>query len=161
MQVEAFPLSATVSIQSSRTVFLLTSVYGPSRRPQKAVFLQHLRALKPPEGVKWLIPGDFNLIYKASDKNNRRLNLTLMRRFRGALNFCSLKEVHLQNRKFTWSNERRRPMMVRLDRFFINEDWDFAFPDHALHAFSSSHSDHCPLLLAQQSGPRRPTPFKF
>jgi hypothetical protein len=30
-----------------------------------------------------------------------------------------------------------------------------------LHALSSSHSDHCPLLLTNQSGPRRPTPFKF
>jgi hypothetical protein len=26
---------------------------------------------------------------------------------------------------------------------------------------SSTHSDHCPLLLSNHSGPRRLTPFKF
>jgi hypothetical protein len=30
-----------------------------------------------------------------------------------------------------------------------------------LHPLSSSHSDHCPLLLMNHSGPRRSTPFKF
>jgi len=124
-------------------------------------FLQHIRAIKPSPGINWLLLGDFNLIYRARDKNNRNLNLRLMRQFRAALDLCELKEIHLQNRKFTWSNERRRPTLIRLDRFFINEGWDLAFPDHTLHALSSSHSDHSPLLLAQQSGPRRPTPFKF
>jgi hypothetical protein len=51
--------------------------------------------------------------------------------------------------------------MSRIDRFFCNEAWDIAFDDHTLHAFSSNHSDHCPLLLARSSGPRRPRPFKF
>jgi len=84
-----------------------------------------------------------------------------MRCSRVALNFSDLKEIHLQNSKFTWSNVRQRPTLVRLDCFFINEGWDLAFPDHTLHALSSMHSDHCPLLLALQSGPRRPNPFKF
>jgi hypothetical protein len=30
--------------------------------------------LKPSAGVAWLITGDFNLIYQASDKNNLNLN---------------------------------------------------------------------------------------
>jgi len=161
IHIGIFSLSATVTIRSSGTTFLVTVVYGPSRRHQKTAFLQHLRALKPPPDIRWLLLGDFNLIYRARDKNNQNLDLQLMRHFRAALNFCELKEIHLQNRNLTWSNERRRPTLIRLDRFFINEGWDLAFPDHTLHALSSSHSDHCPLLLAQDSGPRRPTPFKF
>jgi hypothetical protein len=31
----------------------------------------------------------------------------------------------------------------------------------SLHALSSTHSDHCPLLLENQSGPRQSSPFKF
>jgi hypothetical protein len=84
-----------------------------------------------------------------------------MRRFRAALNYCQLKEIHLQNRKYTWSNERRRPTLVRLDRIFCSEGWDLAFEHHSLHALSSLHSDHCPLLLAHQEGLRKPTPFEF
>ena len=64
---------------------------------KKTAFLQHLRAIKLPPDVRWLLLGDFNLIYRASDKNNSNLDLRLMRRFGAMLNFRELKEVHLQN----------------------------------------------------------------
>ena len=51
--------------------------------------------------------------------------------------------------------------MSRLDRFFCNAEWDATFSNHILNAFSTSLSDHCPLLLSNQSGPRRPSSFKF
>ena len=111
--------------------------------------------------MRWLITGDFNLIYRAADKNNRNLSPRLMRHFREALDECDLSEISLQNRKFTWSNERQRPTMSRLDRFFCNAEWDATFSNHILNAFSTSLSDHCPLLLSNQSGPRRPSSFKF
>jgi endonuclease/exonuclease/phosphatase family metal-dependent hydrolase len=143
------------------TSFYLSTVYGPSRRAEKESFLLHLRHLKPPDDTRWLIIGDFNLIYKASDKNNRNLSISLMSRFRRAIDHCQLKEINLQNRKFTWSSERRRPTLVRLDRAFCNQEWDLTFGACSLHALSSTHSDHCPLLLSNHSGPRRSTPFKF
>jgi hypothetical protein len=92
-------------------------------------FPQTLAVLWPNDNSKWLIVEDFNLIY-----------------FHSALAFCSLKEINLESRKFTWSNKRRRPPLIQINRFFYN----------ALHALSSSHSDHCPLILARQS-----RPFKF
>jgi hypothetical protein len=63
------------------TRFYLSTVYGPSRRAEKESFLLNMRRLKPPDGTRWLIIGDFNLIYKTSDKNNRNLNISLMSRF--------------------------------------------------------------------------------
>ncbi|XP_024314534.1 uncharacterized protein LOC112270714 [Brachypodium distachyon] len=82
---------------------------------------------------KWLILGDFNLIYRACDKNNRNVNLRLMGQFCRALEDCNLKEINLQNRKFTWSNERESPTLVKLDRAFYNNAWDLAFDNHTLH----------------------------
>lgn len=38
---------------------------------------------------------------------------------------------------------------------------DIAFDTHILHALSSSLSDHCPLLLAKDDGPKRPKSFRF
>ena len=90
----------------------MTAVYGPTRDLLKPAFLRELRRCKPDEGSKWLLLGDFNLIYRARDKNNRNLNQSRMRQFRAALNSCKLREIHLQNRKYTWSNERRRPTML-------------------------------------------------
>lgn len=70
---------------------------------------------------------DFNLIYKARDKNNCNLNLRLMLRFHKAIDFCQINEIKLQNQKYTWSNKRCRPTLVRLDQVFCNQSWDMAF----------------------------------
>jgi hypothetical protein len=101
------------------------------------------------------------MIYKASDKNNRNLNRMLMGQFRDALEECDLREIRLQNQKFTWSNERRNPTLAKLDRIFCNAEWDAIFNTHVLHALSTFLSDHCPILLSNQIGPRRPCSFKF
>lgn len=156
-----YSITVEVTINQCRSTYKLSTVYDPSRNSEKEFFLNHLRTLKPHDNAKWIILGDFNLIYRARDKNNQNLNLCLMRRFRRVLNHCGLKEIALQNRTFTWSNERRRPTLVRLDRVFTNQSWDIHFDNCLLHALSSSHSDHCPLLLTNQTGPRRPTPFRF
>lgn len=81
--------------------------------------------------------------------------------FRQTLDNCDLKEIPLQNRKFTWGNERRHPTLVSLDRFFCNYEWEDIFGMFALHAFSSSVSDHCLLLLSNAARPRRPRSFRF
>lgn len=118
IQVGRYSVTSAVTMQSTDTQFQLTTVYGPSRCPEKEAFLRHLQDIRPASGTKWLILGDFNLIYRARDKNNRNLNLRLMRRFRTTLEFCELKEIRLQNRKFTWCNERRHPTLVKLTDFF-------------------------------------------
>jgi endonuclease/exonuclease/phosphatase family metal-dependent hydrolase len=105
--------------------------------------------------------GDFNLIYKASDKNNLNLNRRLMGKFRAALDACELMELCLQNRKFTWSNERGNPTLVHLDRAFCNAAWELLFPNYALHALSTGVSDHTPIMLTRHvTVPRRAT-FRF
>jgi exonuclease III len=156
-----YHILAHVQMKESNVAFLLTMVYGPARNGNKVAFLRELQDLKPQLGTSWLILGDFNCIYKARDKNNNRLNMRLMNQFRQAIDECELKELHLQNRKFTWSNERQRPMLVRLDRIFCNGEWEDLFGSHGLQALSSSLSDHCPLLLSNQTSPRRPHSFQF
>jgi exonuclease III len=156
-----FSISAKVTLRSTLACFTITGVYGPSRRAEKIAFLNHLRNLTPENTEKWLVLGDFNAIYRARDKNNKNLNISLMQQFRCALEACGLEEIHLQNKKFTWSNKRCRTTLVQLDCFFCNQNRDITFENCNLHALSSSHSYHCPLLLTNQTGPRRTRPFKF
>uniref|UniRef100_A0A453PU51 Endonuclease/exonuclease/phosphatase domain-containing protein n=1 Tax=Aegilops tauschii subsp. strangulata TaxID=200361 RepID=A0A453PU51_AEGTS len=161
VSISEFCLSADVQIQACGTTFKLTTVYGPTTSSRKDDFFAELLTHKPVAGVKWVVMGDFNQIYKARDKNKRNVNLSRINRFRAALNLCELREIHLQNRRFTWSNERQNPTLCKLDSIFCNDEWDIHFGTHILHALSSSLSDHCPLLLAEDSGPRRPRTFKF
>ncbi|XP_071681673.1 uncharacterized protein [Lolium perenne] len=141
--------------------FKITGVYGPTASSQKDPFFAELLGHKPPLGVRWLALGDFNQIRRARDKNKRNVNRGRINRFRAALHSCELTEIHLQNRRFTWSNERENPTLCKLDAFYCNSEWDIRFDTHVLHALSSSLSDHCPLLLSDACGPRRPRSFKF
>jgi hypothetical protein len=116
---------------------------------------------KSAAGVPCLITGDFNLIYQASDKNNLNINRRLMGKFRAAIDSCELLELCLQNRRFTWSNERDNPTLVCIDRAFCNSEWELSFPNFALNALSTGSSDHCPIVLAQQDRVPRKASFKF
>ena len=74
--------------------------------------------------------GDFNLIYKASDKNTSNLNRPMMGRFRRLIDDLALKEIPLHGRKFTWSNQQAAPVLVKLD-------WEGLFPNVLLQSATS------------------------
>jgi hypothetical protein len=76
-------------------------VYGPQLEVDKIAFLDELKDLRSNIHGEWLISGDFNLIYKAEDKNNSRLNRRLMGKFKVALDDLELRELPLHGRKFT------------------------------------------------------------
>jgi endonuclease/exonuclease/phosphatase family metal-dependent hydrolase len=114
------------------------------REPLKEAFLTELEGLATSCVGSWLICGDFNLIYQAQDKNNDRLNRRLMQRFRHTIDTLQLAELHLNGRLFTWSNERSRPTLERIDRVFATVQW---LED--LHCRSTDCSDHAPLLLVR------------
>jgi hypothetical protein len=101
VRIGRFSISAQVMAIVTGTTFLLTAVYGPTRHHLKDAFLRHIRRLRPSSGEGWLILGDFNMIYRAQDKNNSNINLARMRRFRSVIDRCELHEIPLQNRKFT------------------------------------------------------------
>lgn len=66
------------------------------------------------------------------------------------LNDLELLELHLQDRLFTWSNERTHPTLECINMMFITTDWELLFPGSPLHALSTRCSDHAPLLLQFQ-----------
>jgi hypothetical protein len=71
----------------------------------------------------------------------------MMGRFRWFLNDCELKEVYLHGRRYTWSNERETPTLVRLDRVFVTVAWEELHSRCMLRYLATVVADHCPLLL--------------
>lgn len=132
---------------ASPTPWWLTAVYGPVEDRNKPLFLQELRDVRVECEGSWLLCGDLNMIYQAADKNNNRLNLRAMRRFRRTLDELHVQELHLHGRLFTWSNERTKPTLERIDRAFASVEWFERFSNHRLKTLSSNCSDHAPLLL--------------
>ena len=86
----------------------MSVVYEPQEDDNKIAFLQELRDIRLDCAWPWMICDDFSLIYRDEDKNNGNLNHRVMGRFR-LINDLALKEVYLNGRRYTWSNEQSRP----------------------------------------------------
>jgi endonuclease/exonuclease/phosphatase family metal-dependent hydrolase len=123
------------------------SVYGPTLIAEKAAFLDELRSTKLSCPGPSLYCGDFNMIYRDQDKNDGALHRSWMRRFRRVIDDLQLVEVYLHGQLYTWSNERRRPTMERLDRVLATSTWLDTFTNHYLVCLSTDCSDHAPLSL--------------
>lgn len=58
-----------------------------------------------------------------------------------------LQDVPLSDRDFTWSNMQTPSIMTKIDRVFINADWDLSMPDSSLQSLPRVTSDHIPLIF--------------
>jgi hypothetical protein len=87
------------------------------------------------------------MIYCSEDKNNENVNRALMGRFCRFVNDLELKEIPLLGRRYTWSNERESPTLVKLDRVLCSTDWEDMYPYCILQSHASVMSDHNPLIL--------------
>lgn len=139
----------------------VTTVYGPQADTDKINFLDELRSIRQRHIGPWLLCGDFNMIYNASDKNNAMLHRRMMGRFRKFLNDLELRELHLHGRLYTWSNERAHPTLERIDRVFTSLDWNDRFPNCHLRQLSADASDHAPLLIHTNVQPISNRRFRF
>jgi len=121
-------------------------------------FLQELRSIRNCIPEKWLVIGDFNLILQAQDKSNTNLNRRMMGAFRSVLDELEMREISLQERRFTWSNDTTQ---TRIDRAFCTTEWDLMMQSCSLQALSSLVSDHCPLLLVGNTDAKKYSGFRF
>src|SRR6185503_7263283 len=96
-----FSLTAKVMHCATGDEWWITCVYGPQLDHEKTMFLDELNSIRLGCPDKWLVWGDFNLIYKAEDKSNGRLNRRLMGQFRRCIDDNELIELHLNGRRFT------------------------------------------------------------
>jgi hypothetical protein len=64
------------------------------------------------------------MILNAAEKNNENLDRNMMQRFRNFVHEHELKDLYMQGRTYTWSNERERATITRIDRVLVSVDWD-------------------------------------
>jgi hypothetical protein len=139
----------------------MTGVYGPQAEADKVVFMQELRDVQQTAGDRWLLLGDFNLIYRMCDKNNDRINRNLMNSFRRVLDDIEMKKIHLHGPRFTWTSGTKSPTQTKIDHIFASKEWGLLYPECHLQAAGSSVSDHCPMILSCSPTSRRYKGFRF
>ena len=109
----------------------------------------------------WLVAGDFNLLARQEDKSNALINRRMMGRFRAKLNLLELKELYLNGRRYTWSNERQMATLKKIDHVFMSNEWDETYPTCFLSALGTAVSDHCPLMFDMNVSICSKKRFKF
>lgn len=140
-------VSATITMLAENKSWTITGVYGPQADTDKILFMQEITDLSHHVLPPWLILGDFNLILRVQDKNNSRINLQMLSRFRATVDNLELVPLDLRGKKFTWCNDQQVPTMTKIDHFLATDDWLNLFPRSDLQALASLGSDHCPLFL--------------
>jgi len=76
----------------------ITGVYGPQNDVDKILFLQEILDLSQHVLPTWLLLGDFNLILSAQEKNNTRLNVSMINRFRTTVDNLELPRIELRQK---------------------------------------------------------------
>jgi exonuclease III len=158
--IKEYSVSVQFQLMSSH-LWWFTGVYGPHQDNLKHYFLQELREVRNDCVGPWIIAGDFNLIYRSEDKNNSNINRVLLGSFRNSINSLDLKEIPMSGRRFTWSNQREDPTLVKLDHIFCTSIWEDYFPDCMLCSSATEISDHCPLILKLRVDLRGKRRFHF
>lgn len=139
----------------------ITGVYGPQLDGDKIVFLQEIVDVRDLQAGPWMLLGDFNLLVNPEDKSNNAINRRMMARFRAKLNLLELKELYLNRRRYTWSNERAEATLEKIDHVFCRNSWEDLYPTCCLSALGSTISDHCPMLLEMNADLAIGRRFKF
>lgn len=87
------------------------------------------------------------MIRYSHEKNNDNFRRSEAEAFNDAIQDLCLIELPLIDRQYTWSNHRSTPTLERLDRAFINLDWDATRPNSTLSSLTRTTSDHVPLKV--------------
>jgi hypothetical protein len=140
-------ISAKITMLEENRSWCLTGVYGPQTDQDKISFLQEITNIRQQIMEEWLLIGDFNLIYRAEDKNNQRVNMRMLNRFKSTIDNLELKPLELIGRRYTWCNDQTSLTMTKIDHFLASAEWLQMFPKTDLQALASRGSDHCPLFL--------------
>lgn len=125
-------VSGTVRCKTDGGTWSITGVYGPQLEEEKILFIDEMKSLSQLMLPRWMMLGDFNMIYRANDKSNNNLNLRMMGRFRAAIEDMELIDFPLLGRRFTWSNERENVTLTKIDRMLVSSDWEASFPQYQL-----------------------------
>jgi hypothetical protein len=156
--VRQFSVTVDITNRANNETWTLTGVYGPQAETDKTIFMQEIELIKQSASDRWLLLGDINLIYRASDKSTGRINRGLMNRFRHLLDGI---EIHLHGRRFTWTSGTQAPTQTKIDHVFASKDWELIYPTCHLHAAETLVSDHCPMILTGSPSYRRYKGFRF
>jgi len=112
---------------SSGIFYFFTNIYGPYSIDERTMVWEKCVDFASKINGSWILGGDFNITRFTAERNKHSF-MSDMHAFNQFINACNLVDIPISNKSFTWSNRRDIPSFAKLDRFFINGDWEDIFP---------------------------------
>lgn len=144
MGQDSFSVSVAFSSCSNNMKFTLTTVYAPCDDSLWPDFFSFVNNVIDQVNGAWILIGDFNMYRYDFEKNNDKVNWSLMEQFNDWINGHGLMDIDIANRRFTWPNKHRDPTLVKLDSVLVNADWSLDFLDTSALCVTSVTLDHVP-----------------
>ncbi|XP_075665606.1 uncharacterized protein LOC142635308 [Castanea sativa] len=172
-QVDIAELSSTeqeihvvVTPSYSNNPWLLSAIYASPRYVERRLLWETLEAISGLHSLPWVIAGDFNEVLIGEDKfGGRPVNINKALRFQECLDSCRMIDIGYSGPRYTRSNNRPLTGLnqERIDRVFVNADWNGLYLEAHVRHLERSHSNHCQvlLILARNQGISFPCPFRF
>lgn len=128
----------------------LTSFYGNPNRSKWRESWQLLRTIHANTTLPWLDSGDFNELLTPRNKQGGVIHPSiLMENFKVAVSDCSLVELHMEGRRFTWEKGQgtTRWLQEKFDHALVSTTWLRCNPTTRVINTSTVGSDHTTLII--------------
>ncbi|XP_026399887.1 uncharacterized protein LOC113295777 [Papaver somniferum] len=109
----------------------------------------------------WIVGGDFNAILFQPERNKPEGCLASRKFFKKFVKQHSLIDLPPNGGKFTWTNSQQHPLLIRLDRFLVNGDFQDHCPSLMQMRLKRPIFDHCPIMMNCNSVMKPVSPFRF
>jgi hypothetical protein len=106
------------SVHNNAT-WILINFYAPCTPLGKKEFVQWFQGIQMPDGVDWLLVGDFNLYRNPEDRNRQGADFGDMLMFNEAISALGLVELPLKGQRYTWTNKQCPSLLERLVGSFL------------------------------------------
>lgn len=106
-----------------------SAVYGPHGDGERESLWRDLEVFDLDHARSWVIGGDFNVKRFASEISTGGRMMRGMNDFNNFIATRGLIDLPMQGTSFTWSKNRDPPILAKLDRFLVSNDWDDSFKD--------------------------------
>jgi endonuclease/exonuclease/phosphatase family metal-dependent hydrolase len=127
----------------------------------KKEFVQWFQGIQMPDGVDWLLVGDFNLYRNPEDRNRQGADFGDMLMFNEAISALGLVELPLKWQRYTWTNKQCPSLQERLDWFFTSTSWILSYPNTSVSTLFMETSDHVPCLVFISTAIPKGSIFRF
>jgi hypothetical protein len=130
--------------------WILSCVYGPSKRSDKRAFWDSFVAIGESFEAYWLCIGDFNsILVQAVKQGGRPVAGSSRCPFKRFIDHFGMIDLGFAGNPFTWSNNRMglENIKERLDRGPASPSWIHLHPEYSLIHLLAQSSDHNPISL--------------